>query len=146
MTAESATLPALPCACASLRRAARAVSQLYDEQFRGTGLRVTQFTLLQVLARGGELMQGELGDLLAIDSTTLTRTLGPLERAGWIRARSGDDRRTRYWSLTAAGKQRLTAAQSAWESAQNRLRRRLGNERWSSLLSDLTHVAEAARH
>src|SRR5213593_637056 len=51
MTPES--LPALACACASLRRAARAVTQLYDTELQGTGLRATQFTLLQALERKG---------------------------------------------------------------------------------------------
>ena len=145
MTNAAEALPVLPCACASLRRAARAVSQLYDEQLRETGLRATQFTLLQALARRGESTQGELGALLAIDSTTLTRTLRPLEEAGWIRARSGEDRRERYWAVTAAGRRRMERARSAWEAAQKQLRSRLGDERWRALLTDLAYVAGPTR-
>jgi len=69
-----------------MRRAARAVTQLYDAALRPSGLRITQFTLLQVLATAGApVTQGALGDFLAVDSTTLSRTLRPLERAKWIR-------------------------------------------------------------
>lgn len=138
-------LPPLPCACASLRRAARAVSQLYDDEMRATGLRVTQFTLLQSLMRGGALMQSEIANLLAIDSTTLSRTLRPLERAGWIRAKAGDDKRARHWVITTSGQRQLARAQPAWEAAQRRLRARLGGERWNALLSELAGIAQAAR-
>jgi DNA-binding MarR family transcriptional regulator len=66
---------ALPCACASLRRASRAVTQIYDQELRGLGLRVTQFTLLQAMELASNLTQGRLGELLSLDSTTLTRTM-----------------------------------------------------------------------
>ncbi len=75
-------VPMLPCACTNLRRAARAVTQLYDRELRGTGLGVTQFTLWQALAQAGELSQGRLGNGLPMDSATLTRTLANLRRAG----------------------------------------------------------------
>jgi len=143
--ATGATLPTLPCACASLRRAARAVSQLYEAELRPTGLRATQFTLLQVLAGRGELMHGALGELLAIDSTTLSRTLRPLERAGLIRARPGGDRRERYWTITAAGKRRLAQVKPAWEAAQRAMRERVGSETWSAMLDDLASIAAVAR-
>src|SRR2546427_12967726 len=89
-------LPALPCACASLRRASRAVTQLYEQALRPSGIRITQFTLLQFLALAGRpITQGTLGQLLALDSTTLSRTLKPLESAGWIRSTAGPDGRER---------------------------------------------------
>ncbi|NJD62149.1 MAG: MarR family transcriptional regulator [Deltaproteobacteria bacterium] len=135
----------LPCACANLRRAARAVTQLYDRELRGTGLGVTQFTLLQALARIGELSQGRLGNGMSIDSTTLTRTLATLRKAGWIAVRTGGDRRVRLISMTAAGRRQLERSYPAWERAQERLRRILGDPRWEAL-GDLTHrVVRSAR-
>lgn len=139
-------LPLLPCACANLRRAARAVTQLYDGELRATGLNITQFTLLQALAATGPVNQGGLGGLLAIDSTTLSRTLHPLETKGWIRTNPGEDRRERQIELTAAGRAELVRASPAWERAQRRLRRRLGPGKWDSLFSDLSAVAGVARH
>lgn len=134
----------LPCACASLRRAARAVTQLYDEALRGSDLRTTQFTLLQVLDRKGEMTQGELGDLLTIDSTTLTRTLGPLAKQGLLRARQGEDKRERIWTITPAGKRRLASLVPAWAAVQARLREELSDVPWDRLLTDLALVSGAA--
>ena len=144
MTREN-KLPSLVCACASLRRAARAVTQAYDAELRGTGVNPTQFGLLEFLARFGELSQGQLGERLAIDTTTLTRTLEPLRQAGLIRVRAGDDRRERLWTLTPAGHQQRAKSAPHWEAAQSRLRSRLGSSRFQSLLSELADVAEAAR-
>jgi DNA-binding MarR family transcriptional regulator len=138
------TLPELPCACASLRRAARAVTQMYDAELRSTGLRSTQLTLLQVLARKDGLAQGAIGEMLAIDSTTLSRTLQPLTEKRWIEARPGEDRRVLNWSITPAGRKKLESAEPAWEAAQRTLRARLGGERWNAMLSELALVASRA--
>lgn len=138
-------LPTLDCACASLRRAARAVTQAYDRELHGIGMNPTQFTLLQALARVGEVPQKALGELLAIDTTTLTRTLEPLHRSGWIRSRPGADRRERYWSITALGERQRARVLPAWEAAQSRLRARLGADRFRALLEELAVVAAAAQ-
>jgi DNA-binding MarR family transcriptional regulator len=144
--ASNATLPVeLPCACANLRRAARAVTQLYDDALRRSGLRATQFTLLQVLATTGAITQGRLGELLSHDSTTLTRTLRPLVGRGWVKSAPGLDRRERHFQLTAAGRRELDRARSQWERAQRRLRKVLGDTGWERLQADLLGVTEAAR-
>ena len=139
------SLPLLACACASLRRTARVVTQLYETELQGTGLRATQFTLLQALEQFGVASQGALGRLLALDATTLSRTLPPLERAGWIRAAAGRDRREVRWSLTPAGRRRLAGALPAWERAQERLRTGLPAKHWRMLIEDLASVGAAAR-
>src|SRR5690242_17569382 len=133
----------LGCACADLRRATRAVTQLYDAALRREGLRATQFTLLQVLARAGAVTQGTLADILATDSTTLSRTLAPLESARWIRSFPGGDRRQRLVELTPAGRRVLERATPAWESVQHRLRERLGEAGWRAL-GGMTAAAVAA--
>src|SRR5271170_7377557 len=79
----------LPCACANLRRADRVVTQFYDAALRPSGLRVTQFTLLQALVEAPKISQKQLSELIGIDSTTLTRTLAPLHRKGWLRFEAG---------------------------------------------------------
>lgn len=141
----SDVLPHLPCACASLRRAARAVTQLYGEELRRTGLTPAQFTLLQVLARTDSITQGRLGDVLALDSTTLSRTLKPLEAKRWIRSRPGEDRRERHLELAPAGRAQIEWAAPFWERAQRRLRSRLGAEGWQGLLAALSRATVAAR-
>ena len=126
--------------CASFRRASRALTQHYDEALRPFGLRVTQFTVLQVLTAAGELSQGELGRILAMDTTTLTRTLDIMERHGWIVKRQGKDRRERRLHLGPAGRQQLQRALPGWEKAQAGLRRRLGEARWKDLLQKTSEV------
>src|SRR3989441_2765276 len=139
------SLPLLACACASLRRTARVVTQLYETELQGTGLRATQFTLLQALEQLGAASQGALGRLLALDATTLSRTLPPLERAGWIRAAAGRDRREVRWSLTPAGRRRLAGAPPAWGRAPKRLPTGLAVQHWRMLIEDLASVGAAAR-
>ncbi|HSA91943.1 MAG TPA: MarR family winged helix-turn-helix transcriptional regulator [Terriglobales bacterium] len=126
--------PSLPCLCAGLRRAARALTQIYDAALRPTGLRATQFTVLQALSLTGEVQQGALGRMLALDTTTLTRTLGILQRNGWIENRPGMDRRAKLVRLTRAGEGQLRRAWPCWEALQDRLRQSLGNGRWHQLL------------
>jgi len=131
MTARSnRTLPNLPCFCSTLRRTSRAVTQLYEQALRPLGLRSTQFTILQALSRVGEATQGQLGEILAIDSTTLTRTLEIMHRQGWIASRTGQDRRERWLRLAKPGEARLNRALPAWENVQARVRHRLGEKDW----------------
>ena len=136
---------ALPCACANLRRSSRAVTQLYDQELRGSGLRVTQFTLLQALELTGNLTQGHLGELLSLDSTTLTRTLRPLLGKGWVRSLPGEDRRERHFQLTPAGRRQLEHARPGWEYAQQRLQKALGATDWQGMHTVLVGVTEAAQ-
>jgi len=138
-------LPRLPCACAVLRRASRAITRVYERRLRGTGLNIAQFTLLQALAHVGPITQGRLGRLLALDSTTLSRTLRPLEAKRWLRCGSGKDRRERQLELTEAGRSQLGRATPAWERAQQELRGRLGGERWETLMGELSMIAGVVR-
>jgi DNA-binding MarR family transcriptional regulator len=124
--------------CGSFRRSSRALTQLYEEALRPLGLRATQLTILQVLSHAGEVSQGQLGNMLAMDSTTLTRTLAIMDRQGWITERRGKDRRERWLRLARGGEMQLTRALPVWEKVQSRLRRKLGEQAWKSLLK-LTH-------
>jgi DNA-binding MarR family transcriptional regulator len=135
-------LPGLPCLCSSFRRTSRALSQFYDQSLRASGLRITQLTILQVLARAGEVSQGRLGEILAMDSTTLTRTLGILHRREWIAERRGEDRRERLLRLSKAGEGKLKRATIAWEKLQSRLRQKLGEQTWKNLLQVTNDVTE----
>ena len=97
-------------------------------------LRITQFTLLRALARaGGPMTQDALGELLAVDSTTLSRTLRQLERSKWIRRVAGPDVRERRVDLSAQGRRVLERATPAWERVQRRLRPELGTRDWAAL-------------
>jgi DNA-binding MarR family transcriptional regulator len=140
MSETTAILVSLPCMCATLRRASRALTQLYEDSLRPDGLRATQFTVLQVLSRVGEVSQGALGEILAMDSTTLTRTLKILGRNGWLAERRGKDHRTRLLRFTNAGRERFQRALPAWHRMQASLRRHLGRTRWNELVKHLDQI------
>ncbi len=137
-------LQPLPCACATLRRASRALSQGYEEALRPVGLRATQFTILQTLDMAREVTQRRLGQILALDSTTLTRTLRIMTRAGWIAERRGTDRRERLLSLSAEGRSVFDTARPHWEKAQAEMRQRLGEALWNQIFSVADKVTASA--
>jgi DNA-binding MarR family transcriptional regulator len=120
--------------CGTLRRTSRALTQAYEEALRPTGLRATQFTILQLLSLAGEVTQGEMGEMLAIDSTTLTRSLGIMARHRWVGKKRGKDRREWRLRLLIAGKSKLASATPYWKNAQEQLLAKLGNDQWNSLL------------
>jgi DNA-binding MarR family transcriptional regulator len=131
--------------CANFRRTARALTQVYEEALRPLGLRATQLTILQVLSRAGEVSQRQLGEMLATDSTSLTRTLAIMRRAGWVSEHRGKDRRERRIRLSAAGEAKLKRAMPVWEKVQSRLRGKLGEQKWGSLLQLTHHVTEISK-
>lgn len=134
------SLPVLPCTCANLRRAARAVTRLYNGELLPQGIEITQLTLLMALDRAGEISQGRLGKLLALDSTTLTRMLVLLKKRGWIQENEGEDRRFRMIRLTAAGRTKLQRSLPYWRRAQDRVHRTLGQETMGQLAGLLAQV------
>jgi DNA-binding MarR family transcriptional regulator len=139
-------LPVLPCMCSSFRRTSRVLTQLYEEALRPLGLRATQFTILQALALAGEVTQRQLGEMLAMDSTTLTRTLVIMGRQGWIAERPGEDRRQRWLRLAKGGQTQLKRALPVWEKVQSKLRRRVGDQVWQNLFqltNQVTNIADA---
>jgi DNA-binding MarR family transcriptional regulator len=131
----------LPCLCASFRRAARALTQVYDDALRPQGLRATQFTILQALSLTGEISQGDLGELLALDSTTLTRTLRLMRARGWIEERPGKDRRERWLQLSVAGRRQFKRASVPWQELQTQLRSRVGSPSWQEWLAAATEIS-----
>jgi DNA-binding MarR family transcriptional regulator len=141
MSAEKPSPSGTPCLCNALRQASRAVSRLYDRELRGVGLRTTQYSLLSLLHRSGEVRQGDLGPLTVLDETTLTRTLRPLVDRGWVAVRAGRDRRERRVSITGVGTAKLAKARPAWQRAQERLQSSLPRGVWENLMSVLPEVA-----
>lgn len=124
------------CACFAIRRAARVVTQHYDRALRPSGLRVTQFTMLTMLALSGPTPLKQVADRLAMERTTLTRNLRPLMANGLVTVEPGDDRRVRRIAVTAKGQRAAAAALPLWRSAQ----RAVATELSSTVLASL-HTA-----
>ena len=134
----------LPCACQNLRRLTRITTRIYDQELKESGLEITQFGLLTALTKTGEINQKRLSAGFAMDSTTLTRTLGPLVKKGWVQVKRGKDRRERLFTLTRAGERLLVEAQPYWEMAERRLRRELGDAGWKQMKASVSRMTVAA--
>jgi DNA-binding MarR family transcriptional regulator len=103
------------CLCLHLRRAARAVARRFDAALRPLALTNGQFSLLMSLNRPDPASIGSVSALLAMDRTTLTANLKPLERRGLVEVMVDDtDKRTRRLALTPAGRALLVAACPVW--------------------------------
>jgi DNA-binding MarR family transcriptional regulator len=103
------------CLCLHLQRAARVVARRFDEAFRPLELTNGQFSLLMALHYLDAPSIGYVASLLAMDRTTLTANLKPLERRGLVKVTiDRADRRGRCLTLTAAGRSLLEAAMPVW--------------------------------
>jgi DNA-binding MarR family transcriptional regulator len=132
------------CACANLRKAARAVTQVFDEALAPSGLRATQFTLLVTNRLTGASTINELAEKMAMDRTTLSRNLKPLMRSGLLEVRPGEDGRTRLVRITPAGEQALEEAYPFWKRAQQQTVSALGEERYDALLGNAAQAISLA--
>lgn len=133
------------CACYKVRKAARAVTKIYEEVLRPIGLRATQFSLLMATRVMGPVTVVKLAQVMVMDRTTLTRNLQLLETRGLITIKPGEDRREREVNLTAEGMEVLAKAVPLWEEAQERVREGLGEERLQNLLGDLSEMVSLTR-
>ncbi len=107
------------CLCLHVQRAARALARRYDEALRPVGLTHGQFSLLMSVNRPDAPTIGDVATLLAMDRTTVTANLKPLERRGLVRTTNdAEDRRARRVALTAAGRRLLRAALPFWKAEQ----------------------------
>jgi DNA-binding MarR family transcriptional regulator len=114
------------CLCLHLQRAARRVARQFDNALRPLGLTNGQFSLLTSLNRPQPARLGSVAALLAMDRTTLTAALKPLQRRGLVDVSiEQQDRRSRALTLTRKGRSVLAAAISVWIRTHARVERRL---------------------
>jgi DNA-binding MarR family transcriptional regulator len=134
------------CVCYNTRKAARAVTRLYDDALRPCGLRATQMTLLMVIEAMGEPTISALAEQLVMDRTTLARDLRPMQAAGWVAVVPGRDRRTRVVRLTIAGSGLLREALPRWRAAQAALvDGGLGAGEWARLRAEMERLVALAQ-
>lgn len=134
----------LKCTGFNLRKASRAVSQVYDEMLRPAGIRGTQYSLLVAVHMRGPVTVTQLAENAVMDRTTLTRNLEVLEKQGLVQVSAGEDRRTRQVVITEEGRAMLLKAYPLWEKAQARIRENMGAERLQTLLEGLSALVEAS--
>ena len=101
-----------------MQRTARALARRFDDAFRPIGLTQGQFSLLTSLNRAAPPTIGDVAALLALDRTTLTANLKPLERRRLVKVKvDAEDKRSRRIILTPAGRKVLAAAAPIWKRA-----------------------------
>jgi len=116
------------CLCLHVQRAARALARRFDDALRPVGLTNGQFSLLISLNRPVPPPMKPVAELLAMDQTTLTAALKPLQRQGWVEIIvNPDDRRERLLQLTPEGKAILAAAVPIWKATHLDIEKQLVN-------------------
>lgn len=114
------------CLCLHAQRTARALARRFDEVLRPLGLTNGQFSLLMSLNRPQPANMSQVASVLAMDRTTLTAYLKPLERRGLVNVSADpDDRRTRRLTLTPEGRKLLVKALPVWKRTHAELDRLL---------------------
>src|ERR671933_604840 len=127
------------CLCLHTQRAAPALARRFDEALRPLGLTDGQFSLLMSLNRPEPPGMGSVASLLAMDRTTLTAALKPLQRRGLIEVQSKhDDKRSRLIQLTPAGLKLLARAVPIWEHTHAAVEELLGS-------TDPDHIRRSLR-
>jgi DNA-binding MarR family transcriptional regulator len=131
------------CLCLHVQRAARALARRFDEALRPLGLSNGQFSLLMSLNRPQPPGMGSVASLLAMDRTTLTAALKPLERRGLVKVTADpEDRRSRLLALTPKGKSTLAAAVPVWERTHKEVEALLPDGDPASLRGNLLALSD----
>lgn len=106
------------CFAVRTRIASRDMTRLYDDRLRPLGLRITQLSVLVAVSKMSDPMPSEIGDMLHLDRSTLSRTIQRLKDNGWIDELVSDDGRSRPVRLSRAGKDIIRRAHPLWRNAQ----------------------------
>ena len=132
------------CTCGELRKAARAITLLYDNAFKSSGLLSTQLGVLDAICKADSIKISDLAEKQGMDRTTLTRNLSVLEREGYIRISTGNDHRTRIVEITNKGRNAVARAIPLWNDVQRTVKQQMGENSWRELMQNLNHFVRVA--
>ena len=141
----SAADPFGVCALATARQTARVLTQLYDSHLAEAQIEAAQFALLMTADAMSGKSQAELGRVIGMDKTTLSRNLKLLRAKGWIISAPATEGRARRISLTEEGRARLDAAKPAWRRAQATVRAQMSASEWVGMFDAMQSVMRAVR-
>ena len=128
------------CNCLAARQASRYLTAVYDRALGPVELRITQFSILYKLVKSGPMVIGELASKMAMDRTTLSSNLKPLERDGLVDIVPGEDRRVKRAVITQAGLARYRMALPLWSEVQAKFEGTYGEKRAAELRKALRTV------
>lgn len=138
--------PQIPCTAMHIRRAGRQISKMYDRYLRPTGIRAAQYAMLRTIAELHQPFISDVGRILSMDQTTVTRNVEKLEKAGLVVASvHPDDPRKKVLELSETARAKMAEALPLWEAAQQRLESRMGQADLGQLILLLQRAAEAAK-
>ncbi len=123
---DAASRIASRCHAGRARLISREITSIYETALRPLDLRVSQLSILVVLGTHKPTTQGEIGRILHIEKSTMSRNVERMRAKGWIKADSADDGRAQLLRLTARGRKLVERALPYWEEAQREVRKRLG--------------------
>jgi DNA-binding MarR family transcriptional regulator len=127
------------------RLLSRVISGVYDDALAGSGLKVSQFSLLNAIANGQDSRPAELAKSLAMDESTLSRNVARMCARGWLRLEPGDDdRRSHQIVITGKGMALLEKSYPSWQQAQRGLTERLGLDGVTALKSVMKKLRRSA--
>ena len=130
------------CYCIRLRRAANAMTRVYNKALSGTGLTLAQYSLLKNIFKMGSCNKSQLAKKIGLERTTVIRDLARLSDAGLVREISGPSKRNNLVVLTNEGEDMLDRARYLWEQAQTLIRSRVNEEELNALLSKIQTLCE----
>lgn len=115
------------CIASRVRFLNRVVTSIYDEALRPLGVTINQLNMLVALSRMGEATAKQVGSVLQMEPSTISRNLKRMRKEGWVRATSGSDARTVQLTVSLQGAHLIRMAMPAWRKAQARAREMLGS-------------------
>lgn len=131
------------CACGNLRRTTRTITQFYDQFLQKGGLRSPQFSLLLNISLNESVSVGELGAILLMDQTTVTRNIEMLRKSGYVTIRKdAADSRRKTILITENGANKLAEVMPFWAQAQSQIEKGLGAQRYRDFLKTLKDITQ----
>lgn len=127
-TKEIAQRIANDCIGVRVRMLNRIVTRVYDDLLRPYGIRFSQMNILTVISMHGQIQPAEIGKILSLEKSTLSRNVRIMEDNGWIRSSPTDVGNGHLLQLSTEGKTLYRKASAAWDQAQDHLNSLLGNQ------------------
>ncbi|MGZ5037966.1 MAG: MarR family winged helix-turn-helix transcriptional regulator [Usitatibacter sp.] len=133
------------CLCGNLRLATRVVTAAYDEKLAAAGISSAQLSVLWCVMSAERLSMQRIGELLAMEKSTVTRNVASMRAKGLLRVEAAADARVKEVCVTPAGQRAFAAAIGHWQAAQRDMASLIGSERFHTLVSQTRNLATRSR-
>jgi len=144
--ARPARLRGMECLCGNVRMAARALTAVYDRFLEPAGLTSSQLAVLWCVLGREPVAMREVGEVLVMDKTTVSRNLAALAGRGLVAVRAGDDARMKLVVSTARGRRAFASALPRWKAAQAAVERSFGSAPFASAVRQSKRLAHSLSH